>query len=120
MKFQIPKIAKSVSKYSCLSNEHFHVKAVLKIRRARSVHTPVRPSSSNLRAHLSSFCHIVLVVAVNKEKTNTIMSEVPPTRMNQQIFKGKKKAAQSGHKLLKKKADALKVSFSFCFFGECL
>ena len=37
------------------------------------------------------------------------MSEVPPTRMNQQIFKVKKKAAQSGHKLLKKKADALKV-----------
>lgn len=36
-------------------------------------------------------------------------SEVPPTRMNQQIFKVKKKAAQSGHKLLKKKADALKV-----------
>jgi V-type H+-transporting ATPase subunit D len=29
--------------------------------------------------------------------------------MNQQIFKGKKKAAEGGHKLLKKKADALKV-----------
>ena len=29
--------------------------------------------------------------------------------MNQQVFKGKKKAAESGHKLLKKKADALKV-----------
>mmetsp|Transcript_28262 Transcript_28262/g.34918 ORF Transcript_28262/g.34918 Transcript_28262/m.34918 type:complete len:238 (+) Transcript_28262:220-933(+) len=39
------------------------------------------------------------------------MSEVPPTRMNQQVFKGKKKAAESGHKLLKKKADALKVKF---------
>ena len=38
------------------------------------------------------------------------MSEVPPTRMNQQIYKVKKKAAQGGHKLLKKKADALKVS----------
>eukprot|EP00540_Astrosyne_radiata_P008349 CAMPEP_0116840490 /NCGR_PEP_ID=MMETSP0418-20121206/10384_1 /TAXON_ID=1158023 /ORGANISM="Astrosyne radiata, Strain 13vi08-1A" /LENGTH=242 /DNA_ID=CAMNT_0004470783 /DNA_START=160 /DNA_END=888 /DNA_ORIENTATION=+ len=38
-------------------------------------------------------------------------AEVPPTRMNQQIFKVKKKAAQSGHKLLKKKADALKVKF---------
>lgn len=40
------------------------------------------------------------------------MSEVPPTRMNQQIFKGKKKAAESGHRLLKKKADALKVKFN--------
>ena len=36
---------------------------------------------------------------------------VPPTRMNQQVFKLKKKAAESGHKLLKKKADALKVKF---------
>ena len=45
------------------------------------------------------------------------MSEVPPTRMNQQVFKGKKKAAESGHKLLKKKADALKVRFYFfCIF----
>ena len=39
------------------------------------------------------------------------MSDVPPTRMNQQIFKVKKKAAEGGHKLLKKKADALKVRF---------
>lgn len=36
---------------------------------------------------------------------------VPPTRMNQQVFKMKKKAAESGHRLLKKKADALKVKF---------
>jgi len=39
------------------------------------------------------------------------MSGVPPTRQNQQIFKGKKKAAETGHGLLKKKADALKVRF---------
>mmetsp|Transcript_35104 Transcript_35104/g.40038 ORF Transcript_35104/g.40038 Transcript_35104/m.40038 type:complete len:244 (-) Transcript_35104:112-843(-) len=39
------------------------------------------------------------------------MSGVPPTRMNQQVYKGKKKAAESGHRLLKKKADALKVKF---------
>jgi hypothetical protein len=30
--------------------------------------------------------------------------------MNQQVFKAKKKAAEGGHRLLKKKADALKVS----------
>jgi len=32
--------------------------------------------------------------------------------MNQQVFKLKKKAAEGGHKLLKKKADALKVKFN--------
>mmetsp|Transcript_14250 Transcript_14250/g.21939 ORF Transcript_14250/g.21939 Transcript_14250/m.21939 type:complete len:252 (+) Transcript_14250:70-825(+) len=40
------------------------------------------------------------------------MADVPPTRMNQQIFKGKLKAANGGHRLLKKKADALKVKFN--------
>ena len=38
--------------------------------------------------------------------------QVPPTRMAQQIFKAKKKAAEGGHRLLKKKADALKVSIN--------
>jgi len=37
--------------------------------------------------------------------------QVPPTRMAQQLYKSKKKAAEGGHKLLKKKADALKVKF---------
>ena len=41
-------------------------------------------------------------------------AQVPPTRMAQQIYKGKKKAAEGGHKLLKKKADALKVSIYLC------
>mmetsp|Transcript_5059 Transcript_5059/g.10319 ORF Transcript_5059/g.10319 Transcript_5059/m.10319 type:complete len:253 (-) Transcript_5059:243-1001(-) len=36
---------------------------------------------------------------------------VPPTRMNLTMYKGKKKAAQKGYELLKKKADALKVRF---------
>ena len=52
-----------------------------------------------------------------KLKQASNMSEVPPTRMNQQIFKGKKKAAESGHKLLKKKADALKVCFIASHFS---
>jgi len=49
------------------------------------------------------------------------MSQVAPTRMAQQVYKGKKKAAEGGHRLLKKKADALKVSrfgtmssFNYC------
>jgi len=37
--------------------------------------------------------------------------QVAPTRMAQQTFKAKKKAAEGGHRLLKKKADALKVRF---------
>lgn len=37
--------------------------------------------------------------------------QVAPTRMAQQIYKGKKKAAEGGHRLLKKKADALKARF---------
>ena len=40
------------------------------------------------------------------------MSDIPPpTRMNQQVFKGKMKAAIGGHRLLKKKSDALKAKF---------
>jgi len=40
--------------------------------------------------------------------------QVAPTRMAQQVYKGKKKAAEGGHRLLKKKADVLK--FSICIF----
>ena len=43
-------------------------------------------------------------------------ANVAPTRMSQQIFKGKKKAAEGGHRLLKKKADALKVSIENHFY----
>lgn len=39
------------------------------------------------------------------------MSEVPPTRMNLGVFKGKHIAAKKGYDLLKSKADALKVRF---------
>ena len=38
--------------------------------------------------------------------------------MNQQVFKGKMKAAESGHKLLKKKADALKAKFRWAIDGS--
>jgi hypothetical protein len=51
-------------------------------------------------------------VATACPTATTTMSLIPPTRMNEQVFKGKKKAAVSGHKLLKKKADALKVKSS--------
>jgi len=37
--------------------------------------------------------------------------QVAPTRMAQQTYKAKKKAAEGGHRLLKKKADALKMKF---------
>lgn len=40
------------------------------------------------------------------------MSEVPPTRMNLGVYKGKHQAAKKGYDLLKSKADALKVRFS--------
>jgi V-type H+-transporting ATPase subunit D len=38
-------------------------------------------------------------------------AQVAPTRMAQQVYKGKKVAATKGYELLKKKADALKVRF---------
>ena len=38
-------------------------------------------------------------------------AQVAPTRMAQQVYKGKKVAANKGYDLLKKKADALKVRF---------
>jgi V-type H+-transporting ATPase subunit D len=39
------------------------------------------------------------------------MADVPPTRMNLGVFKGKAVAAKKGYDLLKSKADALKVRF---------
>lgn len=39
------------------------------------------------------------------------MAEVPPTRMNLGVYKGKRIAAKKGYDLLKSKADALKVRF---------
>jgi vacuolar-type H+-ATPase subunit D/Vma8 len=49
--------------------------------------------------------------------------QVPPTRMNLGVYKGKQVAAKKGYDLLKSKADALKVSLVFprvvlCFTSE--
>jgi hypothetical protein len=68
-----------------------------------------RPEVLVLLRLLLSFV-VVLVATTPIAATTTTMSLIPPTRMNEQVFKGKKKAAVSGHKLLKKKADALKVN----------
>ena len=45
------------------------------------------------------------------------LSQVPPTRMNLQVFKGRKDGAKKGYDLLKNKADALKVMLSFAKYA---